>query len=200
MDKIYTQPIFEAHEAQRILEDIASEQHGTFNRSRLYDQSSGKMLFREILDSRRSWEQVFHSHPRFAWIKARITNHVKSALEEFDMQMAAINYPQGMRFIRYDSTELGFQDWHTDKSKDSRILSCVIQLTDPAEYTGARLEFKSPILSRQVPVEQGSLIIFPSSQIHRVSECASGTRYSLIVWAEEKDQALPEGYTEDADA
>jgi predicted 2-oxoglutarate/Fe(II)-dependent dioxygenase YbiX len=197
MNNIYTCKLFEPHEAQRLLDDITSEFYGKFVRSRLYDTSSGNMHFKEIADARRSWEQVYHNHTRFAWIKARLNNHVRTALDQFGLTMPAIHYPQGLRFLKYDSAETGFQNWHTDKSKQSRILTCVVQLTDPDEYQGARLEFQSPILSKQVPVQQGSLIIFPSEQIHRVSECISGIRYSLIVWAETEDTALPPGYTDD---
>lgn len=197
MNNIYTRKVFEPHEAQRILDDIVSEEYSEFKRSRIYDTSQGQMHFKEIPDDRRSWEQVFHNHPRFAWIKKRVTNHVKSALDEFGLEIKNISYPQGLRFVKYDSAEQGFQNWHTDRAKPTRILTCVIQLTDPETYTGARLEFQSPILSRQVPVEQGSLIIFPSEQIHRVSECTQGTRYSLIIWAEEEGSELPEGFVDD---
>jgi len=197
MNNIYVRQLFEPHEAQRILEDVASEEYGQFKRSRLYDASSGKMHFKVIEDQRRSWEQVFHSHSRFAWIKSRVTGHVRNALSEFGLEIDNLSYPQGLRFIRYNSDELGFQDWHTDRSKDNRILTCVVQLTDPAQYKGARLEFQSPVLSQMVPVEQGSLIIFPSDQSHRVSECTQGTRYSLIIWAEEHGMELPEGFVED---
>lgn len=198
MNNIYTRQIFEPHEAQRILDDVKSEEYSAFRRSRLYDTSQGQMHFKEMTDSRRSWEQVFHNHPRFAWIKQRVTNHVKDALDEFDLSIENISYPQGLRFIKYVSTENGFQNWHTDRAKPTRILTCVIQLTDPDTYEGARLEFQSPILSRQVPVEQGSLIIFPSDQVHRVTECTRGERYSLIIWAEEDGLELPEGFIEDA--
>ena len=124
----------------------------------------------------------------------RVTGHVKQALSQFNMDMKEINYPQGLRFIKYDSSELGFQNWHTDKSKDTRILSCVIQLSDPLSYTGANLEFESRRLSNEVSREQGSINIFPSGQIHRVTECTSGIRYSLVIWAEETNDELPEGF------
>ena len=197
MYNMYVRSIFAKHEAQQICDDIASEEYGKFKRSRLYDTSDGKMIFKEMPNQRRSWEQIYHAHSRFAWIKQRVTNHVKEALDEFGMNIDDIAYPQGLRFIKYDASEHGFQDWHTDKSKPNRMLSCVIQLTDPATYQGGRLEFKSPMINQEVPVEQGSLIIFPSEQLHRVTECTHGTRYSLIVWADEKGLDLPQGFVEE---
>ena len=194
MNNLYTSTCFTASESQVILDDVVSEEYAVFKRSRLYELHDNKKVFKEIPNERRSYEQVFHDHSRFAWIKSRVTGHVKQALSQFNMDMKEINYPQGLRFIKYDSSELGFQNWHTDKSKDTRILSCVIQLSDPLSYTGANLEFESRRLSNEVSREQGSINIFPSGQIHRVTECTSGIRYSLVIWAEETNDELPEGF------
>jgi PKHD-type hydroxylase len=77
-----------------------------------------------------------------------------------------------------------FYDWHTDsyfsKNKIQRKLSISIQLNDSSEFAGGQLEF---IDSEEQPVmEQGSIIVFPSTIKHRVTPVTEGTRYSAVTW------------------
>ena len=74
-------------------------------------------------------------------------------------------------------------DWHTDNSKSytNGFITTIIQLNDG--YTGGILEIKNsndefiPFVNKK-----GSLYIFNSSLMHRVTEIESGIRYSLSNW------------------
>lgn len=88
-----------------------------------------------------------------------------------------------------------FRNWHTDGGYEDgtgyfneiqrrrymkRMLTCVVQLTDPEEYDGGRLElpyYHNP--QEPAVMLQGSAILFPSYFWHRVSPVTAGTRYSL---------------------
>ena len=71
-----------------------------------------------------------------------------------------------------------------------RKLSVTISLTDSSLYEGGNLKFD---LGENADVEnrfiecteirpQGSIIVFPSYNIHQVTPVTKGTRYSLVIW------------------
>lgn len=81
-----------------------------------------------------------------------------------------------------------FYDWHIDLSGNletsSRKLSFVVFLSNPKDYDGGNLDFDMKDKSRTpfVPMEQGSMIIFPSFLPHRVLPVTRGVRHTLVGW------------------
>ena len=85
-------------------------------------------------------------------------------------------------------TEGSFYNWHHDidwkaDSAYDRKLSIVIQLSDENEYEGGNFEFKEMGTPEGIRA-QGSVLVFPSYLVHRVSEITKGTRRSLVNWIE----------------
>lgn len=85
-------------------------------------------------------------------------------------------------------TEGSFYNWHHDidwkaDSAYDRKLSIVIQLSDENEYEGGNFEFKEMGTPEGFRA-QGSVLVFPSYLVHRVSEITKGTRRSLVNWIE----------------
>ena len=77
----------------------------------------------------------------------------------------------------------GFYGWHPDDvitNSNPRKLSFSLLLNDPKEFEGGQFELKD--LKEQPILEQGSIIVFPSSLIHRVKPVTSGVRYSAVTW------------------
>lgn len=75
-----------------------------------------------------------------------------------------------------------YYNWHQDNgggAVSKRKLSMVVQLSDENDYAGGDLEF---ILGGKAHRKQGSVIIFPSYQVHRVTPLLRGSRFSLAVW------------------
>jgi PKHD-type hydroxylase len=67
----------------------------------------------------------------------------------------------------------------------------VIQLTDPADYEGGELEmFDIYEDSNEAQLaefhaassQQGSAVVFPAFEYHRVVPLRQGRRYSLVAW------------------
>lgn len=95
-----------------------------------------------------------------------------------------------IQFTEYKSEYSGKYEWHNDVNWDGqtmhhRKLSMVIQLTDPSEYEGADLEMQPLFLGppdREQLRQQGTVIVFPSFLMHRVTQITSGTRHSLVAW------------------
>ena len=67
----------------------------------------------------------------------------------------------------------------------------VVQLSDPAEYEGGQLQLFDVYEDSDADElddfdaaasAQGSVIVFPSFEYHRVLPMRSGTRFSLVTW------------------
>ncbi len=92
------------------------------------------------------------------------------------------------QFTVYEGDENGCYDWHTDSYElpcdiaFNRKLSCVIALSDPADYEGG--EFYLGYRSDPFKFSKGDVIVFPSFQLHKVAPVTRGTRYTLVSWAE----------------
>lgn len=93
-----------------------------------------------------------------------------------------------MNLLLYESD--GHFDFHTDqpftkKQSTIRKLTCIIQLSDSKEYEGGDLEFlflgKDPLTYPEFR-NQGSVIVFPSFILHKISPIISGQRHSLVSW------------------
>jgi|TARA_E500000318_G_scaffold68824_1_gene63697 PKHD-type hydroxylase len=93
---------------------------------------------------------------------------------------------ESFQFTEYKKTQ--HYGWHPDSflhDKIIRKLSAIIVLSDPKDYVGGEIEFKTSegkIIKIKKPLK-GTIIIFPSFVYHRVKPVKSGTRYSLVVWA-----------------
>ena len=96
-----------------------------------------------------------------------------------------------VQFTSYKKTN--HYGWHqdcwptADEQGKNRKLSCVIQLSDPKKYEGGDFEFYhwATALRKETLVkqkEQGTVIVFPSYNFHRVTPVTKGSRHSLVSW------------------
>lgn len=101
-----------------------------------------------------------------------------------------INKLETCQFTLYNSNNKSKYDWHIDTNwiNDDcyhRKMSIVIQLSDPADYEGGKLEIINSEFSKQDEeniMQKGSVIAFPSFISHRVTPVTKGKRMSLIGW------------------
>lgn len=93
------------------------------------------------------------------------------------------------QFLEYHSTDGGRFDWHRDSEKGDptgllqRKLCMVTQLSDPSDYEGGEFQFGEVPSPGSAFLERGSILIFPSTLLHRVTPVTSGLRYSLAASA-----------------
>mgnify|MGYP003310950289 FL=1 len=108
-----------------------------------------------------------------------------------------LTHSEPIQYAEY--TKGMFYNWHTDsvtKINDSqnitRDISASLILNSSKKYTGGSLElitgscnFKNNkvVPEKAFNQEQGTLIVFPSSMLHRVTKVKSGVRNSLVVWS-----------------
>ena len=124
------------------------------------------------------------------WLSTKLVR----ALAHLTREHYAFNlhgFDEGFQLLQYDGAEEGvragdFYDWHIDighsGTTTSRKLSLVIQLSDPVDYEGGRLEINTAGDAAAMPAAQGSLIAFPSFVLHRVTPVTKGLRFSLAAW------------------
>jgi predicted 2-oxoglutarate/Fe(II)-dependent dioxygenase YbiX len=146
----------------------------------------------DVVDSsfRRSKVRFLHAtdHEFNFIFEALWQTALQANLQFFNFHVTRLNFIQ---LGEYDSSYQGEYKAHHDvfwMNNDPhfhRKLSCVIQLSDPKDYDGGRLE----IVEAGAPldsdiIEQGTIIYFPSFLRHQVTPVTRGTRYSLVAWFE----------------
>ena len=107
----------------------------------------------------------------------------KCNLEFYKFNITEIT--ENIQYTVYNSSEQGHYDWHIDMGPDKakRKLSLVCQLSDPSEYEGGELQIN--VGNIMIPEkDKGTVIIFPSYLLHRVTPVTKGTRRSLVLWIE----------------
>ena len=119
----------------------------------------------------------------FDWLYnrvAQLANGFNQRFFGFDLR----NVEQAIQVARYDETDQGRYDWHTDFGilEQTRKLSISVQLSDPQDYEGGDLEFDISTEITKAGRERGMAIAFPSFARHRVAPVTKGARYSLVAW------------------
>lgn len=99
---------------------------------------------------------------------------------------ADIEYIEPVQFGEY--AEGGHYEWHADTPVLSgnmharcRKLTVVVMLTPPEEYEGGELLIGFP-KHQTAPNSQGTIIVFPSPTLHKVTPVTKGKRYTLVGW------------------
>ena len=124
--------------------------------------------------------------PQASWVMDRMIRTVSQAnRESFNFDLS--DFAESPQVARYTAEREGHFDWHSDIGAGAlaarRKLTIVVQLSDPADYTGGVLELRPDSNIRQCPAIRGTAIIFPSFVLHRVTPVSTGTRWSLTLWS-----------------
>ncbi len=110
---------------------------------------------------------------------AQLAIQVNAERYRFDL----MGFYESIQIAEYGKGD--FFDWHSDFSvghASTRKLSLSVQLSDPDDYEGGDLEFMINTNHVKAPRTKGTVIIFPSFIIHRVTPITSGKRRSMVGW------------------
>ena len=132
---------------------------------------------------RRSQVVFFGRESRYQWLYERVWAVAQECNRRFFcVDIAGVE--ANIQLARYDSSDQGFYDWHTDFAgyRPLRKLSVSIQLSRPDDYEGGDLELQHLPRPTKLDKSRGSFIIFPSFMLHRVAPVTRGTRWSLVAW------------------
>lgn len=121
------------------------------------------------------------------WIYERLSNYVLMANEEMGWGFDISGMFEDIQYSVYLDNG-GHYNWHSDIGSNTahRKLSLTLQLSTNEEYEGGNLEFNLGSSVIDGPKEVGSLTIFPSYLLHRVTPVVSGVRRSLVLWVSGK--------------
>lgn len=134
------------------------------------------------LDIRNSFVRFLYPNNFTSWIFQKLSDVIRSANDQY-FQFKLTSMEQGLQFTRYQAPGQHY-DWHLDRGRlvGIRKLSLVIQLSDPNHYEGGDLQLMVSGDPTNLSRERGTISIFPSFVLHRVTPVTSGTRYSLVCW------------------
>lgn len=137
---------------------------------------------KEIRRSKVKWIKEENSNNVWLFIKLkRIIEEVNSYVWRFDLK----GWNDSIQYAEYSEEDKGYFDWHLDldsKISSHRKLSMTIQLSDENEYKGGEFQtftVKNPLTQSST---KGTLILFPTYLLHRVTPVTQGLRKSLVWW------------------
>ncbi|MBG6143380.1 PKHD-type hydroxylase [Labrenzia sp. EL_142] len=118
-----------------------------------------------------------------AWFFDLICTIAERASEEaYGLALSGIS-----RAPQYAEYREGFGEfgWHNDYShgmeEAPRKLTIIFQLSDPRDYEGGLLQVMGNEIET-MPQARGTIIVFPSLLVHRVTPVVSGVRKALVSW------------------
>ena len=117
-----------------------------------------------------------------SWVYKRLTDliiQMNNQIFKFDL----FAFGECLQFTEYTAPS-GKYDSHVDRAYGLPIrkLSIVLQLTDDNAYEGGDFQIFESDNPISLPRKQGTLLVFPSYTLHRVTEVTKGTRNSLVGW------------------
>jgi PKHD-type hydroxylase len=115
---------------------------------------------------------------------------VNQALQNNPLFQAAIR-PKTICPILFSRYESGMSyGWHNDNAVMGDIqltrsdVSLTLFLSDPDTYEGGELIIDTYLGEQSFKLESGSMIVYPSSFLHRVSEVTAGVRNAAVTWVQ----------------
>ena len=175
------------------LDNVQLEQATTINAG----ATDTDQAYREITDKRNtSVGFLDYSHDL---INDVVWGFIREANDNFFKY--DLNFFQRIQFAKYEVGD--YYNWHQDassnrKTAEHRKLSLTMSLTDDTKYEGGHLQFfdgeylnpDQPSLhklSNEPDIERdiksvGTVVVFDSTDWHRVTPVTKGIRYSLVCW------------------
>lgn len=116
------------------------------------------------------------------WVYQRLTS-ITLELNEKYFGFDLWGFAEGLQFTQYTAPGEKY-DGHTDRMYKGviRKLSIVLQLTDDTKYKDCDLEVYLDQEPSKTIRKQGTVIVFPSYTLHRVTPITKGVRHSLVGW------------------
>lgn len=120
--------------------------------------------------------------PETTWLYRRLGAVVYGAnLARYGYELRGIYEPLQVAEYRPG----GHFDWHLDHGPgphSMRKLSVTVQLSDEDDYEGGDFELFYSFTPERAVRKLGSVIVFPSYVLHRVTPVTRGVRRSLVAW------------------
>ncbi|MBC7475137.1 MAG: 2OG-Fe(II) oxygenase [Candidatus Sericytochromatia bacterium] len=176
-------PLFNQEESNKVLEQIKSLD---YKDALVGDTYKSGFEFNNKLDIKQKGTRISKNsqlpyNPEYKWIYDKIVDVVSECNKNF-FKHSVLEF-QAFQILEYESG--GRFDWHMDMGGahpyTKRLISIVVFLSDKNDYEGGQLEFM-PYLKKPLAMEQGSIVLFSSHKLHRVTPITKGIRRTLVAW------------------
>lgn len=127
--------------------------------------------------------------PENAWIFDKLGYAIAIANTEY-FKFNLLGIIHGIQLLHYKGEDKGHYHWHVDIGNETaatRKISVSVPLSDPSEYEGGSLEFNNGGILVGAN-EKGSITMFPSYMLHRVTPLTSGERWVMVIWIHGSDR------------
>jgi len=125
--------------------------------------------------------------PPTEWLYKKLHDCILESNNTWNFTLSSIE--EQIQYSEYNSTQKGHYTWHVDIANDVfalRKLSVIVQLSSSEEYEGGDVEFFTGGDIDQNKIKairnKGSVTVFPSYMLHRVTPVTKGIRKSLVLW------------------
>ncbi len=123
-------------------------------------------------------------------VAQKVREIVHTAIAQNPLFKAAVR-PKTIRPIVFSRYEPGMSyGWHTDNAiMGERELvrsdvSLTLFLSDPDTYQGGELVIDTSLGEKLFKLAAGSMIVYPSTFLHQVTEVTEGTRLAAVTWVQ----------------
>jgi PKHD-type hydroxylase len=124
--------------------------------------------------------------PHIDWLYSRLAEYVREANGRwFGFDLDGFHDP--LQATLYEAPVQGRYDWHIDRGTHAnnnppRKLTVVVQLSDSVSYIGGDLEILVDRMPQSLDRTRGSVHVFPSFVLHRITPVEAGSRLSIVGW------------------
>lgn len=119
--------------------------------------------------------------PRMHVLECILSHYAREANVSMGWDLDLSIVSDRVQIARYEDSE--HYSFHNDilrfENGLERKMTAIMQLSAPEDYEGGELEVMNEVVDHKM---QGSIIVFPSFQFHRVKPVTKGVRYSAVCW------------------
>lgn len=123
-------------------------------------------------------------------VSQKVREVVHHAIAQNPLFRAAVR-PKTIRPIVFSRYEPGMSyGWHTDNAimGEGELVRSDVSLTlflsDPDTYQGGELVIDTTLGEKLVKLSAGSMIVYPSTFLHQVTEVTQGIRLAAVTWVQ----------------
>jgi PKHD-type hydroxylase len=173
LQRYYFQNVFTTQECNQIINIQDTDKQRNYTEYGKNDNSASIIKSKYInktINTNWVWERL----QKYAWL---VNN---------DYFQFKLSYLDDLQIMEYQENSVFH--WHIDingpEHFSSRKLSLVVFLSERIAFEGGKLLFGLTSDEKtQLEMTQGSMVIFPSFQVHKVSPVTRGKRQTLVAWA-----------------
>ena len=121
------------------------------------------------------------------WLYDRLLSLASSVNQQHGWNFEIAGFFRPLNLLHYQGECRHFYNWHIDivaGSESARKISVSVQLSDADDYEGCDLEINNGDQVLNTPRDQGSVVMFPSYMLHRVTPIQSGERWAVVGWVQ----------------